>query len=88
MSTKSSLISTLRRGMIHYIVFFFLFSLTIFLFRALVGTKLNGKAKIQIDLVAIRSIENVKRETMHVQGLSYWAPANIGPYSQSVVVGN
>jgi diphthine-ammonia ligase len=28
----------------------------------------------------------VKRETMHVQGISYWAPANIGPYSQSVVV--
>ncbi|KAI8083416.1 hypothetical protein BDF21DRAFT_397679 [Thamnidium elegans] len=53
--------------------------------RALVGTKLNGKAKLQIDLVAIKSIENVKRETMHVQGLSYWAPANIGPYSQSVV---
>ena len=21
---------------------------------------------------------------LHVQGLSYWAPANIGPYSQSV----
>lgn len=41
-----------------------------------------------MDLVAIKSIENVKRETMHVQGLSYWAPANIGPYSQSVVVGS
>jgi hypothetical protein len=23
---------------------------------------------------------------LHVQGLSYWAPANIGPYSQGVVV--
>lgn len=54
--------------------------------RALVGANLNGKAKLQIDLTAIESIANVKRDTMHVQGISYWAPANIGPYSQSVVV--
>lgn len=54
--------------------------------RALVGANLNGKAKLQIDLTAIKSIANVKRDTMHVQGISYWAPANIGPYSQSVVV--
>lgn len=26
------------------------------------------------------------RSALHVQGLSYWAPANIGPYSQAVVV--
>ena len=25
--------------------------------------------------------------TMHVQSLSHWAPANIGPYSQAVKVG-
>lgn len=53
--------------------------------RALVGANLHGKAKLQIDLTAIKSIANVKRDTMHVQGISYWAPANIGPYSQSVV---
>ncbi|XP_053376915.1 uncharacterized protein LOC128547770 isoform X2 [Mercenaria mercenaria] len=28
------------------------------------------------------------RETMHVQGLSHWAPANIGPYSQCVKIDN
>ncbi|KJE96102.1 ATP-binding domain-containing protein 4 [Capsaspora owczarzaki ATCC 30864] len=28
------------------------------------------------------------RRVMHVQGMSHWAPANIGPYSQSVQVGN
>ncbi|XP_037939753.1 uncharacterized protein LOC119672709 [Teleopsis dalmanni] len=28
-----------------------------------------------------------KRHTMHVQGISHWAPANIGPYSQSTKVG-
>jgi diphthine-ammonia ligase len=26
------------------------------------------------------------RHTMHVQGVSHWAPANIGPYSQAVRV--
>lgn len=26
------------------------------------------------------------RSALHVQGVSYWAPANIGPYSQSVMV--
>lgn len=27
-----------------------------------------------------------KRQTMHVQSISHWAPANIGPYSQAVCV--
>ncbi|XP_071951930.1 uncharacterized protein [Antedon mediterranea] len=27
-----------------------------------------------------------QRNTMHVQGISHWAPANIGPYSQAVQV--
>jgi diphthine-ammonia ligase len=53
--------------------------------RALVGAPLKGNAQLQIDAIAIQSLEGVKRETMHVQGISYWAPANIGPYSQSVV---
>lgn len=26
------------------------------------------------------------RDTMHVQSISHWAPANIGPYSQAVQV--
>jgi diphthine-ammonia ligase len=26
------------------------------------------------------------RQALHVQGLSYWAPANIGPYSQAIIV--
>ena len=53
---------------------------------ALVGGHLDGAANLKIDLVAIKSVESIKRETMHVQGVSYWAPANIGPYSQSVIV--
>lgn len=27
-----------------------------------------------------------RRSALHVQGISYWAPANIGPYSQAVMV--
>ena len=27
-----------------------------------------------------------KRHTMHVQSISHWAPANVGPYSQGVRV--
>lgn len=29
-----------------------------------------------------------ERVTMHVQGISHWAPANIGPYSQAIKVEN
>lgn len=32
------------------------------------------------------NINKPKRHTMHVQGISHWAPANIGPYSQSTKV--
>lgn len=28
----------------------------------------------------------VERKALHVQGRSYWAPANIGPYSQAITV--
>lgn len=30
----------------------------------------------------------IDRHTMHVQSISHWAPANIGPYSQAVRVGD
>ncbi|XP_052270872.1 uncharacterized protein LOC127871748 isoform X3 [Dreissena polymorpha] len=33
------------------------------------------------------SSNHADRDTMHVQGLSHWAPANIGPYSQCVKLG-
>ncbi|KAI9024945.1 hypothetical protein CLU79DRAFT_745560 [Phycomyces nitens] len=52
--------------------------------RALVGAKLKGLAKLKIDLVACKKPDDEKKTTMHVQGISYWAPANIGPYSQTV----
>lgn len=30
--------------------------------------------------------ESGTRRSLHVQSLSYWAPANIGPYSQAITV--
>lgn len=30
--------------------------------------------------------DDAKRSVLHVQGISHWAPANIGPYSQSIRV--
>ncbi|OAL53368.1 ATP binding L-PSP endoribonuclease family protein-like protein [Pyrenochaeta sp. DS3sAY3a] len=29
-------------------------------------------------------VRNIERQGLHVQGRSYWAPANIGPYSQAI----
>ncbi|KAG9196615.1 diphthine-ammonia ligase [Alternaria panax] len=33
-----------------------------------------------------KSLRPVRRQGLHVQGRSYWAPANIGPYSQAISV--
>ncbi|CAG8624142.1 5873_t:CDS:10, partial [Funneliformis mosseae] len=58
--------------------------------RACVGSNLPSPTNIQIDLMAIKPISNEEssnpRETMHVQSISYWAPANIGPYSQATII--
>ncbi|KAF9425851.1 hypothetical protein BGZ94_007161 [Podila epigama] len=53
--------------------------------RACVGAKLPLPCRVQVNCVAMRNgIKGVKpRKTLHVQGMSYWAPANIGPYSQA-----
>ncbi|KAF9115840.1 hypothetical protein BGX27_006081 [Mortierella sp. AM989] len=53
--------------------------------RACVGANLPNEIRIQVSCNAIRkSASSPKpRKTLHVQGISYWAPANIGPYSQA-----
>ncbi|CAJ0829498.1 8366_t:CDS:10, partial [Entrophospora sp. SA101] len=56
--------------------------------RACVGCNLQSPVRIQIDLMAITSSPLKPRETMHVQSMSYWAPANIGPYSQATITKN
>lgn len=51
--------------------------------RACVGVDLPEGVNVMLECVARK--DNT-RKALHVQGLSYWAPANIGPYSQAVTV--
>ncbi|KAI1300379.1 hypothetical protein EDD11_006223 [Mortierella claussenii] len=53
--------------------------------RACVGANLPKSIRIQVNCTAIRkeATSPKPRQTLHVQGMSYWAPANIGPYSQA-----
>jgi diphthine-ammonia ligase len=50
--------------------------------RACVGVRLPKGKRVELDVVATTR----ERKALHVQSLSYWAPANIGPYSQAVSV--
>ncbi|KAH8080204.1 hypothetical protein HD553DRAFT_122492 [Filobasidium floriforme] len=60
--------------------------------RACVGVHLDARAGQVCRLEAVgwddKREERTRRSGLHVQGLSYWAPANIGPYSQGVVSNN
>ncbi|TPX35682.1 hypothetical protein SmJEL517_g01903 [Synchytrium microbalum] len=47
------------------------------------GILADGKS-IQIDCLAVTKLEH--RDSMHVQSISYWAPANVGPYSQATQI--
>ena len=49
------------------------------------GNSLPEGTRVMISVVV--SLEpRILRQSLHVQSLSYWAPANIGPYSQAVSV--
>jgi len=54
--------------------------------RACVGVDLPENIRIRLDCIAIKEQNSSDRQSLHVQGLSYWAPANIGPYSQAITV--
>ncbi|CAG9819509.1 unnamed protein product [Phaedon cochleariae] len=62
--------------------------------RACVQVPFNENCPVRIETLSWRQPDNVsgdnniERQTMHVQSRSHWAPANIGPYSQSVRVKN
>ncbi|XP_077998051.1 uncharacterized protein LOC144451142 [Glandiceps talaboti] len=62
--------------------------------RVCVQAALPGNTQLQIDYQAHRATDPntidivMARNTMHVQSLSHWAPANIGPYSQATQIGN
>jgi hypothetical protein len=46
--------------------------------------KLEGVARVSQEAAAPDS--DSERKALHIQSMSYWAPANIGPYSQSINV--
>ncbi|ORX53730.1 hypothetical protein BCR36DRAFT_348617 [Piromyces finnis] len=52
--------------------------------RVCVSVNLSENKNISIDCIC-NNIPSEKKQCMHVQSISYWAPANIGPYSQSVI---
>lgn len=56
--------------------------------RVCVETCLPEGCHVIMEAVAFKTGKaDYKRQTMHVQGISHWAPANIGPYSQSTRIG-
>ncbi|KAK2466309.1 hypothetical protein APHAL10511_001951 [Amanita phalloides] len=54
--------------------------------RACVAVDLPSPVNARLDCIAFSERLPTDRYALHVQGLSYWAPANIGPYSQAVMV--
>ena len=54
--------------------------------RACVAVDLPAPCRVKLDCIAYAEASPADRQALHVQGLSYWAPANIGPYSQAIVV--
>ncbi|KAG8856801.1 hypothetical protein FRB96_006305 [Tulasnella sp. 330] len=55
--------------------------------RACVGVNLPEPCRVRMDCIAFAEEYAHERQALHVQGISYWAPANIGPYSQAITVG-
>ena len=58
------------------------------LYRACIQLNLPDDIAMQVDCLVYSpsNIEASSREAMHVQSISNWAPANIGPYSQATKV--
>lgn len=54
--------------------------------RACVAVDLPYPVRVRLDCTAFEESSPTDRQALHVQSLSYWAPANIGPYSQAITV--
>ncbi|CAE6397011.1 unnamed protein product [Rhizoctonia solani] len=53
--------------------------------RACVAVDLPEGTRVRVSSVAYKDHPTLSpRSGLHVQGISYWAPANIGPYSQAI----
>ncbi|KAK0490842.1 hypothetical protein IW261DRAFT_1434391 [Armillaria novae-zelandiae] len=53
--------------------------------RACVAVDLPRPRRVKIECIAFADKSSADRQALHVQSLSYWAPANIGPYSQAII---
>ena len=58
------------------------------LYRACIQLNLPDDIAMLVDCLVYSpsNREASSREAMHVQSISHWAPANIGPYSQATKV--
>lgn len=54
--------------------------------RVCVEMDLPSNILLKMDVAGSSQIQHPDRHSMHVQSLSHWAPANIGPYSQAVEI--
>ncbi|CUA70082.1 hypothetical protein RSOLAG22IIIB_00428 [Rhizoctonia solani] len=53
--------------------------------RACVAVDLPKGTRVRVSCIAFKDHPTLSpRSGLHVQGISYWAPANIGPYSQAI----
>jgi len=53
--------------------------------RVCVELPLPSNVVFKLD-ACLHKVNHVTKENLHVQSISYWAPANIGPYSQAVKI--
>ncbi|CEL59671.1 Diphthine--ammonia ligase OS=Schizosaccharomyces pombe (strain 972 / ATCC 24843) GN=mug71 PE=1 SV=1 [Rhizoctonia solani AG-1 IB] len=57
--------------------------------RACVAVDLPEGIRVRVSCIAYNDDPTSSpRSGLHVQGISYWAPANVGPYSQAITVQN
>lgn len=56
--------------------------------RVCVEVPLSAANPVVLEAIAYRPFHesDSRKHTMHVQTISHWAPANIGPYSQGIRV--
>ncbi len=54
--------------------------------RACVAVDALPPIRVRVDAMACNELQPGDRRALHVQSMSYWAPANIGPYSQCISV--
>lgn len=57
--------------------------------RACISSILSNNSLVQLSLILDTSMDHANNKNgLHVQGRSYWAPSNIGPYSQVIWLNN